>query len=422
MPLPFARNVIAPTKSNKPALTAKEVLSAKAKAATASSKAKPAESAAKPAAAADFAAAIVNVSGDAAKEAILGVGANAEALVERWVTASNADAIAAVADADEVPSAARKAARRALNVLKARGVAISTRAHVARFTDEGPSSLEATFLPPDATGTSAITVASREASGRYHIAEVIARDGVGILHAGSAWLSGTQLKESRSRAENAVGMAPVAVPVEWARHRIAAARERNAVSRQIVPLGFDRCRELVEPVPPTPPAHPVADLEAGVTSEIASARAPGSATLHGELEFRSWLPDQGAIAEMLQKLGENLGPEGLKDGDKVNAAMSEEMAAATDRFFTPELRAVIAQRMRDAAISVRSRKGDARAVDVLAIARAIEEAGLITSPPREIPFLVLFFQKAVSYMAQQSGGQIRIPVPAGASPEVPAGA
>ena len=156
-----------------------------------------------------------------------------------------------------------------------------------------------------------------------------------------------------------------------------------------------------------------------MTSEIASARAPGSATLHGELEFRGWLPEQGAIAEMLQKLGENLGPEGLKDGDKVNAAMTEEMSAATDRFFTPELRAVIAQRMRDAAISVRSRKGDARAVDVLAIARAIEEAGLITSPPREIPFLVLFFQKAISYMAQQSGGQIRIRYRPARRPKLP---
>jgi hypothetical protein len=287
---------------------------------------------------------------------------------------------------------------------------------VARFTDEGPATLEATFLPPDATGTSAITIASREASGRYHIAEVIARDGIGILHAGSAWLSGTQLKESRARAENAIGIAPVAVPVEWARHRIAAARERNATSRQVVPLGFDRCRDLVEPVPAGEPAHPTADLDAQVTSELASARAPGSATLHGEQEFRGWLPDQSALNEMLQKLGERLGPEGLKDGDKVNEAMTEEMAAATDRFFTPELRAVMAKRMRDAAISVRARKGEARTIDVLATARAVEEAGLITSPPREIPFLTGFFQKALGILAQQGGGQLRVPFTLASAP------
>jgi hypothetical protein len=121
---------------------------------------------------------------------------------------------------------------------------------------------------------------------------------------------------------------------------------------------------------------------------------------------------------MLQKLGERLGPEGVKDGDKFNAGLREETSVSTDRFFTPELRTALAARMRDAAISVRARKGDERATDVLAVARAVQEAGLITSPPREIPFLVAFFQKAIGFLAQQGGGQIRIPVPA--TPEAPA--
>ena len=41
---------------------------------------------------------------------------------------------------------------------------------------------------------------SKDPGGRYHIAEVICRDPIGILHAGSAWLSGSQLKEGRARA------------------------------------------------------------------------------------------------------------------------------------------------------------------------------------------------------------------------------
>ena len=81
---------------------------------------------------------------------------------------------------------------------------------------------------------------------------------------------------------------------------------------------------------------------------------------------------------------------------------------------------VIAGRMRDAAISLRARKGDDRGLDAVAVARAVKEAGLITSPPREIPFLVAFFQKAIGYLARQGGGQLRIPVPA--APEAPAGA
>jgi hypothetical protein len=64
--------------------------------------------------------------------------------------------------------------------------------------------------------------------------------------------------------------------------------------------------------------------------------------------------------------------------------------------------------MRGSAISVRSRSGDERAIQVLAVAQAVRDAGLITSPPSEIPFLLSFFQKGIAIMVQQ--GQLRVPV------------
>ncbi|MCQ6473571.1 hypothetical protein, partial [Vibrio parahaemolyticus] len=78
--------------------------------------------------------------------------------------------------------------------------------------------LEATFLPPDGSGTSAISITSRDASGRYHLAEVIVRDPIGILNAGSALMSGSQLKEGRNRGLEGLGVSPAPVSVEWARH------------------------------------------------------------------------------------------------------------------------------------------------------------------------------------------------------------
>ncbi len=93
------------------------------------------------------------------------------------------------------------------------------------------------------------------------------------------------------------------------------------------------------------------------------------------------------------------------------------MSAATDRFFLPEVRAVVAERMRDAAISIRARKGDRAAGDALAVARAVREAGLITSPPRDIPFLMAFFRTGLGYLAQQTGGQIRLSAPGTAAPQ-----
>ncbi len=412
-PIPILLNVPPPRAGSaaaKPALTAKEALSARAKAATPSKveapKARPSEAAGP----ATFDAALLAVGQDGAKEALRSVGDQSAALVDAWLGANNAAAVVAVAEAADVASVARKAARRALNVLRARGVAIPERAHVVRMDDRAEVSLEATYLPPDPSGTSSVTITSRDASGRYHIAEVIIREPLGIVQAGAGWLSGSQLKEGRARASEGLGVSPAPVPVEWARHVIATARLLNGSSKYVLPLGLDGCKDLIEPAPESAPAHPVADLEAEITAEHATSSTAGSGDLHQEPEFRAWLPDRGALDEMLRKVGERLSADSMGDSEKVNAALKEEMDAAADRFFSPEVRDIIVTRMRGAAISLRARKGDRKASEALAVARAVKEAGLITSPPREIPFLVGFFQKALSVLAQQGGGQLRVPV------------
>jgi hypothetical protein len=276
--------------------------------------------------------------------------------------------------------------------------------------ERGEVAVEATFTAPDVMGTVSFIITSKNPSGRYHLAEVILREPYGILQAASGWLSGSQLKESRGRHVESYGVAGAPVPVEWARQRIAAARKLNAVSGQVIPIGYERCLELLEPVPEAVAPHPVADLEAEVTSERATAATPGSLQLHNDPIFRDWMPDRRAVDELIQRTGQRLSAETAGDGDAVNAALLEEMAAATDRYFSPEVRVVVAARMRDSAISIRARKGDRAAAEVLAVARAVVEAGLITAPPREIPFLVGFFQKALGYLAQQTGGELRLPV------------
>jgi hypothetical protein len=415
IPLARAGQVTAATK---PALTPKEALAARTKAHAPKPVAKAAPKAGDsrpPSAAID--AALLQVSGDEAVQALVKAGDAAQALVDAWVGASNAAAVVEASESDAVPGSARKAARRALNVLRSRGVTIPARAHILKLDDRTEVSIEATLSPPDSTGTISVSITSKDASGRYHIAEVIVREPFGILQAASGWLTGTQIKEGRQRAIESFGVAPAPVPVEWARYRVAAARKLNAASGQVVPIGFERCGELFNPAPEAEPPHPLAAIEAEVTAERAAAAALASASLHGEPEFGTWMPDRGALDEMLQKVGERLGPEGMSDPSAVDTAIMQEMEAATDRFFSPEVREIVATRMRDAAISVRARKGDGRAGDVLAVGRAVREAGLITSPPREIPFLVGFFQKALSVMAQQGGGRLRVPVQAGPAPE-----
>jgi hypothetical protein len=418
IPLPKAGQVAA---SNKPALTPKEALAAKTKAHAAKA-AKPATKASEPPpaeTAPSFDPALVQATAEEAAAALGKAGEAAGQLVDAWLAASNAAAIAEAAEAEGVPSLGRKAARRAINVLRARGVALPTRSRVAKIDDRAEVSVEATLVPPDATGVFALTISRREASGRYHVAEVIMREQTGVLQAGSGWLSGTKVKQVLGRHVEGFGLSPVSVPVEWARYRIAAARRQNALSGQVLPLGFEGCREVVEPAPDAEPPHPLADLLADVTSERAATAALMSGSLHNEPEFAGWLPDRPALDELLLKVGERLDPEDREATEKIAGVVKEESEAATDRFFSPEVRNVIAQRMRDAAISVRARAGDRRAAEVLGVARAVREAGLITSPPREIPFLVAFFDKALSILARQGGGQIRIPMRMGARAPVP---
>ena len=335
-------------------------------------------------------------------------GDAAEKVIEAWTQAQNAPTIVEAAHAETLPGSVRKAAKRALNILRARGVSIPEReapASAPASTEEEVT--EATFTPPDARGTVSFTIARRQGGNRAHIAEVIVRDEMGVLQAVSAWMSRSQIKEAHQRVADSSGIPPVTVPAEWVRHRIAEAKKLNATSGALLPLGLERCKELVEPAPKTAPPHPIAELEATVRDDNAIA---AKVALHIEPEFRGWLPDGPALDELLRKVGEGMTAEESQDAAKVDAVVKEEIKNATDRYFTPELRATIAGRMRDAALSVRQRAGDARAREVIQVAHAIEQAGLITSPPHEIDFLQMFFTKGISFMAQRQGGQLRVPM------------
>ena len=93
-----------------------------------------------------LAAADLSASAETALQALQRAGEQSVALVEAWVKAGNA---AAVNEASErAQGAARKAARRGLNVLKARGVAVPTACHVTSVTGDRKSSKAAANTGP----------------------------------------------------------------------------------------------------------------------------------------------------------------------------------------------------------------------------------------------------------------------------------
>jgi hypothetical protein len=362
---------------------------------------------------------ILQTGADAAADAVSKAGERGKDLVEAWVNAKNAAAVAAIAENEKAPGAARKAARRGLQVLKARGVLIPERTHVARIAGDPIEGHEAWFVAPDGSGTSVIIVAARFQSGKYRIIQVIAREGVGLLELRPIEMTRAQLKNSFEDSVKRMGYGPVVVPVDWARARIVLAKLDNAKSGAVLPLGLDSHADLLGPAPDKTPPHPVDAASLEVPSKETAALA--SATLHGEPEFAAWLPHGQALQQLLVDIGQKIAAAGPEpEQGKVDAIIAAALDEATDRFFDPELRQVVAARMKDSAISILARVGKQRAADALAVAQATVAAGLVTSPPHEIPFLRGFFQKALAILAQQSGGQLSIPVPTAPSGQAPA--
>lgn len=351
-------------------------------------------------------------------------GDGAEALVDEWVRGGNARAVQAVAEQGQ--GLARKAARRGLNVLKARGVALPSETRTGRVVSIGGASVggavsaagarEAWLLAPDGSGALGVVLAERQPGGSYHTCFVFFRDGQNILRAQSGQLALSKIKETMQQALGSAGYGAVSVPWAWAQHRIAERRAWHAARKVPEPFGLGALDKLLDGAPAEAPGHPFDDEGLTLADEDAEKLARDSGALHQWPEFRSWLPPDRAVQELLLNLGRRLGPEPPTDKAQLDPIVRELVAAATDRYFTPERRAVLARRLKDSGLSVLARLGETSALQVAAVIHVIRGAGLITNPPSDVRFLTAYFDKAMALLAARQGGQLRIPIPRRARP------
>jgi hypothetical protein len=327
---------------------------------------------------------------EGARKAIDAAGDRAADLVDAWVGRKNVLAVLEIAMDDAAPTLARKAARRGINVLKSRGVAIPERAR-SSATAEGGEVLEAWFRPPDGSSTSAFTLGSRSPQGRYKLVDVILKEGVGLVSIAAMQMSRSQLRDTFDGIAKRFGHPPAPVPMPWARARIAAARLDNEKSGTPLPLGVESNGDLLAPAPSAAPPHPI---EASKLPIVAPEEAlDRSAKLHAEPELRGWLPEPPAIQALLNEVGRQVRPEDAAEPGLAQRKVREVIEKATDSFFTREARVGLAERMRDAAISMAARGARDRAADVVATAGAIG-ALAADAEPHTVPFLRAFFEKA----------------------------
>jgi hypothetical protein len=357
-----------------------------------------------------FSAEQIGATPETAQDLVQQSGIDGPALVAAWIAANNVSAVQSVAESGS--GVARKAARRGLNVLRSRGVSIPDRTRsTASPSPVAEQARQAWLLPPDSAGILGIVLCRREPSGSYQTGFVYFRAGQHILRAQSGQLSLSKIKESMQQALGGAGYAAVSVPFAWAQHRVRERRQWHSESGTVEPLGLLGAETLLVDAPETAPPHPFNTEELLQGEADAATHAAESHTLHQMPEFRSWLPPEAPIRELLARVGRRLAPGGADNPDTVDPIVAEEVAAATDRYFTPERRSVLAARMKDSALSVLARAGVSAALRVAAVIRLIEDAGLITNPPSDVKFLRAFFDKALSVLAAQQGGKLRVPIP-----------
>lgn len=357
----------------------------------------------------EFAAELLDASAEQARAALERAGTRAAELVESWVRAGNAAAVAVAAD--QADGAARKAARRGINVLKSRKIAIPETRRVMKLSGApAPETRTAWMLPPDTNGSVLLVVASHSPPRRPRAAFVYVNDAFGVHRIDTGELGMSQLKEAMANSSPGRLFKPVSVPVNWVRWRVAAALRRHAERGEAAPLGLASARDLLEPVPPEAPSHPFDDEGLVLSDEDAKDLAAESGRLHRQPEFRSWLPPRQAVDALLAAVGAEFYADEQPDPDALRRVLEEQVRAATDRFFSPQGRERLVALMKDSALSVLSRDGEQAALEVVAAIKAISEAGLITNPPHEIGFLRGYFEKALAVLHQQEGGRLRIPL------------
>ena len=231
---------------------------------------------------------LLEATADGALEAVSSANEQSAALVEAWVEAGNATAVAEVAERGEGP--ARKAARRGLNVLKSRGVTVDRRPRRASIAGKNKTETKAWVLPANAQGVVILVVAEHSPTSRSRVCVVQLRDRIGVMRIENANVSGSSLSKKLKEMTGHPALSPVEVPVDWVRARIAAARARHETNGVPEPLGFETGAELLQPVPATPPAHPFDEEGLVIADEDADELAKDSARLHQLPEFNGWLP------------------------------------------------------------------------------------------------------------------------------------
>ena len=313
--------------------------------------------------------------------------AEAQALVALLVERGDAARLARLGESPD--KALAKRARKALHLLRTRGIA-APRPAPRQYRPEGPyAPAEELSLASmiDGRGERVVWLVRRADDG-FDIFEAQLSDSRGIL---GFTVANAPRKEWRQHAARVVAdprMAVARISERHARQLIEDGYQRTLQAGRVPPDEFARARLSLGHFEPEP-RHPALDVAPPYERDAVRGRLE---TLHALPEVRTWIPPEEALPALDLAVG-NIVTSKLILGP---AQRQEQLAAAilkvADEALTPEYRALLAGRLRETAYLLWQRgKGDEARLASTAAALTLD-ASVAAS---DNPFVRALFEKVV---------------------------
>jgi len=311
-----------------------------------------------------------------------------DALVEALVARGDAARLQRLADARD--KALAKPARRGLHVLKTRGVKLPATA-AREFRVQGPyaeADLPSLASLIDGRGERIVWLVRPNADKGLDLfqAELSETRGLIGFSAGAA-----ARKEWRAHAKKIVddGRLGVSeVPARHARWLIEAAYRRTQAAGRVPPEGFAQARLDLGHVDP-PSHHPALDVAPPLPLAEARARL---ADLHRLREVGAWIPPEASLQALDLEMGQIATSRLVVDPQQRKAQLEAAISREADKALTVELRALLAERLRETALLLAGRgHGDEARLCTTAAALTLDE----TVPASDNPFVLALWTKLI---------------------------
>ena len=283
-----------------------------------------------------------------------------------------------------------KDAKRALHVLRTRGVSVP---EPQRTPAPPPVPLAEEVFPSyastvDGQGERAIWIARNVPGRGVEVGQAVVSDVLGLIELQVGVLGRKEYRTfGKDIGERGQSMGVAEIDPGHARALVAEARRRNDGSGRPAPEGADGWLTRIGPGTPAP--EPAASLPPLPDEEEALALA-SSGGLHTLAMLRGWLADEGALRALATRLDE-LAATGAASEEADRAARVEgAIAEAVEAWLDVPCRQRLSARLFTVGVHMRSMGLDERAAQAAAAARALA-AGV---PGRDVPFAREMVEKA----------------------------